>query len=378
MPVIAFLSEPYSKNGDSYSSEKGSLNFIRSCFDEQIVVVGRISKRPVKKPSAQTPVGSFEEAPNYESVFDFAKKSLRNPLFFKRYIEKCFYILDKYPESEIWVRNPSIGCIIFSICAIKRERAIYNHMCANVSRAWDNPKYTGFNRVAAYLFSKLLNSLVRYVVKSAKVTNLCTGDELLDYCLSLNSNSHLLIDSNIKKVFNSKDDNGVDCFKFVFVGRVQEDKGIRELLLAFSELKQDVSLDVIGDGPLLQSLKDQFQSPTINFLGQVAHHNLPKHLSKSKVVVVPSKNRYEGFPRVILEAWSHSLPVIVSDVGGVKAFVEHGVNGLIYDNNEPHALYECLKTICSEKNYEVLKRGSARMSKITTENYWVTQFKKIR
>ncbi|ELB2036798.1 glycosyltransferase family 4 protein [Vibrio parahaemolyticus] len=378
MSVIAFLSEPYSKTNDGFVSQKASVNFIKSCFDDDVIVAGRLVKGGVESPSAYVSQDLFEELPNYDSIVDFFVKAIKDPFFIKKYIKRCFNILDKYPEADIWVRNPSIGCLIFSYCALKRNRKLYNHMCANAMRAWDGPKYTGFLKVIAYVFSRVLKSLVVSVVKDSRVVNLCTGDELYSFCKSLNANSYMLIDSNIKSINDKPIENNIKVFKFVFVGRVQEDKGIVELLTAFCKLQGPFCLEVIGDGPLRLELQKRFDLPNIDFVGQVQNDKLSSYFKEANALIVPSKNRYEGFPRVILEAWSNTVPVIASEVGGVKAFVEDDYNGYLFDISNSNQLYHAMKRISDSNNYKRIMENCRNMHEITLEEYWVNKFKNIR
>ena len=61
----------------------------------------------------------------------------------------------------------------------------------------------------------------------------------------------------------------------------------------------------------------------------------------------------EGFPRVIMEGWAHKKPVIVSQVGGVKAFVKNAENGLIFTPGNQSELLIALESLL--KDDELLK-----------------------
>ncbi|MGR5488052.1 glycosyltransferase family 4 protein [Vibrio alfacsensis] len=382
MTVLAYLSEPfkYAEQDGKYISNKASLMFIEDCFEEQVICVGRLVEDKIDNPSVSVDQSLFEEIPNYISIIDFVKKSVLTPTFLYRYVKRCSELIDTHPDSKVWVRNPSIGCLIFSLFALRKKRKIYNHMCANAMEAWDNPKYRGMTRVCAYIFSRLLKYLAIKVVKHPLTTNLCTGDELLNICKSYNSNSYLLIDSSISFTSSSSYVKRIpdDSFKFTFVGRVQEDKGVIDLIEAFARLdNKKFKLDIIGSGNLLGKLSKENSNPNIRFLGQVENKKIRNYLSSSDIVVVPSKNRYEGFPRVILEAWSCGVPVITSNVGGVNAFVFHGENGLIVPPDNISSLYSAMIYSSNPNVYKVLSENSNKMRHMTTREYWVEQFKGI-
>lgn len=378
MSVLAFLSEPFVKYDGRYYSHKASLGFVKACFsNDKVIPVGRVVEGDISQSSVDIPENEFEGIYNYTSIVDFFKKSILNPLYFVNYIKRCDNILDKYPDSKIWVRNPSIGCLIFSLRALKKERKIYNHMCANAMNAWENKKYSGLLKGIAYLFSLVLKMMVIKVVSNSNTINLCTGKELEDFCLKYNHRSYQIIDSNIISTCDNKISLNVP-FKFLFIGRIQKDKGIGKLLEQFSQMDEaSFHLDVVGDGVILDELKRKFRKDNIVFHGQLSNSKLPEVLGNANVVVVPSDNKYEGFPRVILEAWSHCLPVIVSDVGGVRAFVEHEKNGLLFDWGTPGQLMDAMHKISDMDFYENMIENCRKIKHITTEAYWVDEFKRI-
>ncbi|OOE93163.1 glycosyltransferase, partial [Salinivibrio sp. IB643] len=128
---------------------------------------------------------------------------------------------------------------------------------------------------------------------------------------------------------------------------------------------------------LLEELKESNKSSNVNFLGQVPNKDISYYLSQSDVLVVPSKNRYEGFPRVILEAWACGLPIVVTNVGGVSAFVKNGYNGYLIPSHSYEHLKDAIVKIMNYSNYSQLLSGVRKSSEITTKDYWVRQFRDL-
>lgn len=384
MKVVAFLSEPFYKVESGYASSKSSYNFIEACFEypTEIMVASGIANGDCVSSSVVIGCDNFLEVPFYSSFVDFIKKSLFKPTFFYNYIKSCNHIIENNPEALLWVRNPSIGCVIFSLCAIKKKRKIYNHMCANAMNAWKNDKYKGAKIIFAWLSAKVLEHFIKKVCMSDYTVNLCTGSELHNYCLNLNSRSYQLIDSTALLSESFYPNNDISSkIRFLFIGRVQKDKGIDRLLADFSiiNIQKDATLTVIGDGELLPSLKNKYtEHNNISFHGSVDNKVLSKYLSEADVVVVPSNNAYEGFPRVILEAWSFGLPVIVSNVGGVTAFVKDEFNGILFDFEDKQGLINALGEISDTDKYMKLQHGALESRYVASMMYWVDIFKKIR
>lgn len=115
-------------------------------------------------------------------------------------------------------------------------------------------------------------------------------------------------------------------------GRLNKEKGHEVLLLCMKTLLQkypDIHLYIAGEGPLLNKLKKATQklgiADHVTFSGYQS--NMAYFLSKIDIFVLSSF--YEGFGLVLVEAMAAGLPVVATDVGGVREVVEDGSTGLI-------------------------------------------------
>ncbi len=117
--------------------------------------------------------------------------------------------------------------------------------------------------------------------------------------------------------------------RICFIGRLVEQKNLFALVEALEGL--DVELVIIGDGHLRRSLADEARRRGVaaTFLGNLPHAGLAEILNGSLMFVLPS--RYEGHPKVLLEAMSCGLPVIGADVPGIREVVRHMENGYLCD-----------------------------------------------
>ena len=79
------------------------------------------------------------------------------------------------------------------------------------------------------------------------------------------------------------------------------------------------------------------QDARLSLAGVYERSEVSRVLRGMDVVVVPSV-WYENSPNVILEAFAHRTPVIVSDLGGMAELVEDGVNGLLFAPGNSSAL----------------------------------------
>lgn len=133
--------------------------------------------------------------------------------------------------------------------------------------------------------------------------------------------------------------NGIDCEQFrpdrgtgrrkgvLFVGRLNENKGVDRLFDAFvglSEEFDDTTLEIVGSGPLREPLERKRSKHGLDdrvvFTGRVPNAELPRIYSEASVFVLPSSN--EGMPRTVLEALASGTPVVTSALPQLEPIVD--------------------------------------------------------
>ena len=162
-----------------------------------------------------------------------------------------------------------------------------------------------------------------------------------------------------------------DDFVFVFVGRIVSDKGINELIKAFSELKTaenneltSIKLLLVGG---LESDLDPLHPETLAEINQNKgiisagfQQDVRPFFAISDALAFPSYR--EGFPNVVMQAGAMGLPSIVSDINGCNEIIVEGENGLIIPSKNVEKLKEKMLTLARDKNlYIKLKENSRRM-----------------
>ena len=137
--------------------------------------------------------------------------------------------------------------------------------------------------------------------------------------------------------------------RLLFLGRVEKNKGIDELLEAVALLAPvfpDIQLAIGGEGDLdrvRQKAEKLGIQSHIEFLGWLSAEKKCLQLQQASVFVLPSYE--EGLPMAMLEAMSMGKAVVVSAVGGIPSVVEHGVNGLLIPPRDVVALAEALSKL---------------------------------
>ncbi len=132
----------------------------------------------------------------------------------------------------------------------------------------------------------------------------------------------------------------------LFVGVLSGRKRPHLLVEALSHLPQRWHLLFVGRGPLEAALRGRAEAlglaDRVHFAGYLPYPALPALYRTADVMALPS--RYEGFPKVILEALASGLPVVASGFRAEEAVLRRAIHWLPADV-EPPALAEALQTV---------------------------------
>jgi glycosyltransferase involved in cell wall biosynthesis len=135
----------------------------------------------------------------------------------------------------------------------------------------------------------------------------------------------------------------------LFIGRLSPQKNLPQLLEAVAHLETPVQLKLIGEGPLRHSLAAQAEQfgVRVDFLGVVPHQELPAHLQRATLFVLPSLA--EGHPKVLIEAMSCGRPCVASDSDGNRQLIQHGKTGLLFDIGNTDSLTKAISELITDR-----------------------------
>lgn len=137
----------------------------------------------------------------------------------------------------------------------------------------------------------------------------------------------------------------------LYIGRLSKEKGILNLVEAFSRL-QGEKLYIAGDGPEKDKIKKIIDNrdlqDNIKLLGYLNQDEVKKCIKNARFIVVPSIG-YENCPYSILETQAIGKPVIGADIGGIPELVKNKENGLIYKYDSVDELETKMKLLFENK-----------------------------
>ena len=157
-------------------------------------------------------------------------------------------------------------------------------------------------------------------------------------------------------------------FVFVFVGRLVGDKGINELVEAFSQLRMKneelriTKLLLVGPfenelDPLLpETLQEISSNQHIISVGW--QQDVRPYFAISNVLVFPSYR--EGFPNVVLQAGAMGLPSIVTNINGCNEIIEEGKNGWIIPVKNAAAIQIAMQQALQDNSTYTYVKSNAR------------------
>ncbi len=149
-------------------------------------------------------------------------------------------------------------------------------------------------------------------------------------------------------------------FTIIFVGALTKwhrYKGLDVLLSAMRIIlnkRKELSLLVVGEGELKNNYQARSRQLGINantlFLGDVPDPQLPEYYAAADLLVLPSRDRSEGFGLTVLEANASGKPVVASNTGGIPSVVRDNYNGLLVPPNDPAALSEAVLSLSNNRD----------------------------
>lgn len=156
---------------------------------------------------------------------------------------------------------------------------------------------------------------------------------------------------------------------YIYVGRLEESKGIFELLDTWRSLDDKFVLTVVGDSPDSDEIINKYSSKNIIFKGKCTREETLSLISQSKYLIQPAL-LYETFGLTIIEAMSFGVPVIGFDIGTRRDFIKNRENGFITTKND---LQRTIQNSYDYSNYELMSQNAKNTAKQYQNDYIIAK-----
>jgi glycosyltransferase involved in cell wall biosynthesis len=132
-----------------------------------------------------------------------------------------------------------------------------------------------------------------------------------------------------------------------YIGRLAPEKNVPLLLDAIANTPFTCRL--IGGGVDREAIQAKYgdMDGRVQYIGQVAHDELPRYLNETRIFVMPSL--FEGHPKAIIEAMSCGVPIVATNVQGTREVIQHGKTGWLTELN-PDDMRDGLSTLLDDAN----------------------------
>ena len=166
-------------------------------------------------------------------------------------------------------------------------------------------------------------------------------------------------------------------YRLLAVGRFARTKGFPDLLTAMARLRREkvpVTLTLVGDGnwhrKLVKLRDDLGLTQDVDMPGFIPHDQICGFMLDHDMLIMPSvvhaNGDRDGIPNVIMEALSHRMPVISTDVCGIAEVVMDGETGLLVPQRDPRALANAVRRMVADRDaaLAMAEAGRAHVEKL--------------
>ena len=143
----------------------------------------------------------------------------------------------------------------------------------------------------------------------------------------------------------------------LYVGRVSAEKQIDQIKPVLEAIPQ-ARLAIVGDGPSREALETYFAGTKTNFVGYLQGLELASAFASADAFVFPSRTETLGL--VLLEAMAAGCPVVAARSGGIPDIVTDGVNGYLFEPDNPDGAITATKSLLSATEAREEMRLNAR------------------
>lgn len=136
--------------------------------------------------------------------------------------------------------------------------------------------------------------------------------------------------------------------KFVFIGHVRREKGIDEIVEATMLLDKSYTVDIYGPIMDAKYMNEYFDEHNVSYKGTLKADTVFSTLNEYDVILLPSYK--EGYPGIIIEAYSLGIPVIATSLQGIKEIVDPYETGILVNPKNVKELIHAIKYF-NQENY---------------------------
>lgn len=236
--------------------------------------------------------------------------------------------ITKYAEDnkieKVIIEHPGIVPLIVGLKLKKLGYNVYVYMHCSY---YDYISGSYFKKKAInFLYKKSIKKLNGVIAISQFVKK-----TIIEYtkCAKYSDKIHVIYNGTILHEENEIKRCPRDEIKFLYVGRIVEEKGIPNIINCLNKIKLNYKFYIVGTGCKIEEYKKLYENENIIFCGEVIE--IEKIYKKCDIFVhLPNYN--EGFGITLIEAFNYGLPIISNYKGAIPEIVKDNFNGILLNN----------------------------------------------
>ena len=204
------------------------------------------------------------------------------------------------------------------------------------------------------------------------------GKQFQKYCFfprNLAQKSRVIHNAIEPEIILSQQSNSPGTFKVIYVGRLEETKGIHDLLRLAKNLEYSgIVFMVVGSGK-------NFHYPdhppsNVSFVGNIPNRKIMSYYDQAQIFILPSYS--ESFGIVILEAMARGLVILASDLPCLREYLQEGINGLFFPAGDIETMKQRILYIKdNDELREEIRGNNLRDVRLFTVVQQAEQFRKL-
>ena len=221
-----------------------------------------------------------------------------------------------------------------------------------------------------YMITKSYSSISKIICCSNALKEIC-----LQTNIGLNKDNIIVINNFLSNEELDIIPNYKNKGYFLYIGRLEKEKGVHYLLEAIKDLPTDIEYRIVGTGSQEQNLKhfaEKHNIQNVKFLGFKNREEIKEEYQNCIATILPC-NWFENFPTTNMESFINGKPVIASNIGGIPEQVEHNKTGLLFEPANVEQLKECILKYWNNPDL-VIEHGKngyqKAITKYTEERYY--------
>lgn len=255
-------------------------------------------------------------------------------------------------HAHIAIRNSFWRKALFMLIALTARVPYFIHLHAG---AFHDFYWKETGAIGKFVIRFLLNRSACLVVLSSQFTHLLKD-------ITTNTSQKVIPNfAHIPEVRHLRDR---DAFTLLFLGSLNNEKGLFDLIEAVALLKDDYPLLRLeiggsnGEKSLWEAVSRKNLEDRIKLNGWITGDAKDALMRRATLFVLPSY--YEGLPMCVLESMANDLPVVASDVGGTSDIITSGYNGILIKPGDIPGIASAIRELLAQPEQRRTMAENAR------------------